>query len=148
MLVALSGNRGAQDLVRGTLFVSAQSAIADRLLDRAEARYVSDLQRPSQRCDRSYSGNRSESFDPFRQERIAFQRAHQGVFRLLASNDRLPAQLQQRPDAFRNLLLIGDQLLEIPNLVQALLVVAYPRSSSSPETRFFICTICRTSRCR
>src|SRR6476469_6263500 len=116
MLVALFGNRRAQDLVRGTLLVSAQSAIADRLLDRAEARYVPDLQRPGECGDGAHSGNRSESFDPFRQEWIPLERTHQSVFRLLAPYDRLPAQLQQRPDTFRNFLLVGNQLLEVPHL--------------------------------
>src|SRR5262249_32681791 len=40
MFVPLLGQRCAHLLVRGTLFVSAQATVADRLLDRPEARYL------------------------------------------------------------------------------------------------------------
>ena len=56
MLVALFGKRRPQDLVCGTLLISAQSAIADGLLDRPKARYVPDLQRPGECGDGSHSG--------------------------------------------------------------------------------------------
>ena len=46
MFVSLFRKRGSQDRVGGTLFFSAEAAITDRLLDRPEARYIPDLERP------------------------------------------------------------------------------------------------------
>jgi hypothetical protein len=51
MLVALFGKGCPEDLVCGTLFLSAQPAIADRLLHRPEARYIPNLQRPGERSN-------------------------------------------------------------------------------------------------
>ena len=62
MLVALFRTRCAQDRVCGTLFFSAESAIADRLLNRPKARYVPG-------GDGSHTGNGSEELDPLRQQR-------------------------------------------------------------------------------
>jgi len=62
MFVALFGKRSAQNRVCGTLFFFAQSAIADRLLDRPEARYIPNLERPGERGDGSYPRNGSEEF--------------------------------------------------------------------------------------
>ena len=41
--------------------------------DRPEARHIPHLQRPSQRRDRSYSGNGSEPFDSLGQQRVSLQ---------------------------------------------------------------------------
>src|ERR1700682_3481466 len=103
MFVALFGKRCPQDLVRRALFLSTQSAIADGLLHRPEARYIPNLQGPGECGDGSYSGNRPEAFEPLGQQWIPLQRTHQSVFRFLTPYDRLPAQPQQRPDAFMNL---------------------------------------------
>jgi hypothetical protein len=92
MFVAQFGKRCPQDLVCGTLLFSAKPTIADGLLNRPEARYVPDLQCPSERGDGSHSGNGSESLDPFSQQRIPLERTHQSVFRFPAPVDRLPAQ--------------------------------------------------------
>jgi hypothetical protein len=108
MLVTLFRQWHAHHLVRRASFVSAESAIADRVLDRAEARDIADLECPGQRRDRTYSRYGSEPFDPVGQHRIALERADQSVLGLLAPFDRLPAELQQRPDAGRNLLVSGE----------------------------------------
>ena len=96
MFVSLFRKRGSQDRVGGTLFFSAEAAITDRLLDRPEARYVPDLERPGERGDGSDPGNGSEEFDPISQQWVPLQRTHQSVFRSLTPYDRLPAQPQQR----------------------------------------------------
>src|SRR5215472_8577393 len=66
MFVALFRKRCPQNRVCGTLFFSAESAVADRLLDRPEARYVPHLERPGESGNGSDSGNGSEEFDPLR----------------------------------------------------------------------------------
>src|SRR5258708_2076682 len=83
--------------IRRTLLISTQSAIADHLLQRGEALYITDLQRPSQRRDRADGWNRLEPLHPLRQKRISAQGANQGAFGLLRSFQSLPAQFQQRP---------------------------------------------------
>jgi hypothetical protein len=46
IFVVLFGKWCPQDLVCGTLFFSAQPAVANSLFDRPEARYIPDLERP------------------------------------------------------------------------------------------------------
>src|SRR6266702_7066533 len=123
MLVALFRKRHTHRLVGRALFVTAEAAVADGLLDRAEARDIADLQSPRQCRDLTHSRNRSESFDPVGQHRVALKRADQGVFGLLTALDRLPAQLQQRSYAGMNLLVLGEQFTEITHPMQPLLVV-------------------------
>src|SRR5258705_6605049 len=108
MFVALFRQRHAHHLVRRASFVSAESAITDRVLDRAEARDIADLQRPCQCRDRTHARNRSKPLDPVGQHRIALKRTDQSVLGLLTALDRLPTQLQQWPYPRINLLVPGD----------------------------------------
>ncbi len=82
------------------------------------------------------------------EHRIALKRTNQTVLGLLTALDGLPAELQQRPYAAMNLLVGGEQLTEITHLVQPLLVVLHACLDQQSRDRFFICTICFTSRCR
>src|SRR5258705_1990601 len=88
-------------------------------------RDIADLQRPSQCRDRTHARNGSEPLDPVGQYWIALKRADQGVLGLLTALDRLPAELQQRPYAWRNLLVRREQFPEVTHLVQPLLVVLH-----------------------
>src|SRR5260370_10641594 len=141
MLVALFRQWHAHRLVGRTPFISAEAAVADGLLDRAEARNIPDLQRPRQCRDRTHARNRSEPFDPIGQHWIALKRTDQGVVGFLTALDRRPAQLQQRSYAGMNLLICGEQFAKITHLVQPLLVVLHsclhqqsrPGSSSAPS---------------
>ena len=58
MLITLLGDRHAHRLVRRAPFISAQAAVADGLLDRAEACYIADLQCPCQCSDRTHPRDR------------------------------------------------------------------------------------------
>src|SRR5260370_15072222 len=127
MLVALFRQWHAHRLVGRTPFISAEAAVADGLLDRAEARNIPDLQRPRQCRDRTHARNRSEPFDPIGQHWIALKRTDQGVLGFLTALDRLPAELQQRPYARMDLLVLGEQFSEVTHLVQSLLVVLHTR---------------------
>ena len=86
MLVALLGDRCTHHLVGRSLFLSAQSAIADGLLDRTEARSIAHLEHPGQASDRAYSGDSSEPLQAITQQRILLQRAKQ--CRVQGSHDR------------------------------------------------------------
>src|ERR1700682_378936 len=59
------------------------------------------------------------------EQRISFQRTDQGIVKLLGSNDRLPAELQQRPDTLAHLVVARHQLREVTQLMQPVLVVAH-----------------------
>jgi len=60
MLVALLRKRCSQNLLGRTPFVATQSAVADRLLHRVEARNLTDLRSPGECRNRSYAGNSPE----------------------------------------------------------------------------------------
>ena len=81
----------AAELREITLLVSAEPAVADRLLDRAEARCVAHFQGPGQRRDRSHSGDRSQSLEPLDQHRILLERFQQSSVQLDGTIDMLPA---------------------------------------------------------
>ena len=89
-------------LVSRTPFVSSEPAIADGFLNRWEASKVSDLQGPGQRGNWTHAGNGPQPLQSLRQQRISLQRGDQCIVQPLPAFDRLPAQLQQWPDTFRN----------------------------------------------
>ena len=61
MLIALLGDRRPHHLVRRAFLLSAQSAVADGLFDRAETRCVAYLQYPGQSRDRANTWNGSQA---------------------------------------------------------------------------------------
>lgn len=74
--------------------------------------------------------------------------ANQPSFGPLQSRDRIPTHLKQGTDTLADRIAACQQFLKVAHLVQSLFVVTHPVSISKPDTRFFSCTICRTSRCR
>ena len=90
----------------------------------------------------------SQPSQPLLQKRIAFQRADQHVVQLLCTLDVLAAQPQQRPHAGADLFVGRHQSGEVAHLLQPALVVLTPVFINRPETRYFICTICLTTRFR
>jgi hypothetical protein len=62
---------------------------------------------------------------PLNQHGITFERSKQCPVHLDRAVDVLPAQLQQRPDAARDLFLAGHQLAEVAHAVQAELVIGH-----------------------
>src|SRR5262249_60236032 len=119
MLVPLFRERHTHHPVSGAAFISAEAAVTDGLLDRAEVRDVSDLQSPGQSCDRTHSWDRAQPLDPGRQQGIALQRSDRRMMEFFyAVGDNCTFM---RPDTFEQIEVPGVILGAAKNFLKSVL---------------------------
>src|SRR5579872_3965819 len=137
MFVALLRDGHAHHLIPRAVLVAAQPAVADRLPDGAEARDLPHLQSPVRsRLILSFSsGSRSRELTS---AYSVFWHLWM-VSRLSRSSGRMLSSIS---------LLVAISRRKYPTLCSRLRLCSTPVSISRPETRFFVCAICRTSRWR
>jgi len=117
MLVPPFRERHTHHLVSGAAFISAEAAVTDGLLDRAEVRDISDLQSPGQSCDRTHSWDRAQPLDPGRQQGIALQRSDRRMMEFFyADGDNCTFM---RPDTFEQIEVPGVILGAAKNFLQS-----------------------------
>ena len=99
MFIPLFRNRCALDGFSGTVLLAAKATVADGLLERVEASTSPISRAQVNAVIGPTPGMVCRCLTRFGQQRISLQRAHQRVIHSFAiAYDRLPAQLQQRPD--------------------------------------------------